>query len=124
MAYSVAQRPPEIGIRIALDARQTNILKITFREGMSLVLIGLGIGVAFAVVLSHSLASWIYGVRPNDITAYDPVPATAIEFPAGSHRSRGQMIGQPITLNEHDFTVIGVTPQEFGSPFVGAAIDV
>jgi putative ABC transport system permease protein len=33
------------------------------------------------------------------------------------------VIGQPITLNEHDFTVIGVTPQEFGSPFVGAAID-
>jgi ABC-type antimicrobial peptide transport system permease subunit len=70
MAYSVAQRTPEIAIRIALGARQTDILNITFREGMSLVLIGLGIGVAFAVVLSHSLASWIYGVGPNDITTY------------------------------------------------------
>jgi predicted permease len=70
MAYSVAQRTPEIGIRLTLGARQTDILNITFREGMRLVLIGLGIGMAFAVVLSHSLASWIYGVRPIDITTY------------------------------------------------------
>lgn len=35
-----------------------------------------------------------------------------------------QVIGRNITLNEHDFTVIGVTPKEFGSPFAGASIDV
>lgn len=35
-----------------------------------------------------------------------------------------QVIGRTITLNEHDFTVIGVTPKAFGSPFAGAAIDV
>jgi predicted permease len=35
-----------------------------------------------------------------------------------------QVIGRTITLNEHDFTVIGVTPKEFGSPFAGAVIDV
>jgi putative ABC transport system permease protein len=34
------------------------------------------------------------------------------------------VLGQRITLNERDFTIIGVTPREFGSPFAGAAIDV
>jgi len=35
-----------------------------------------------------------------------------------------RVIGQTITVNEHEFTIIGVTPKDFGSPFSGAAIDV
>jgi predicted permease len=35
-----------------------------------------------------------------------------------------QVVGRTITLNEHEFTVIGITPQDFGSPFAGAVIDV
>jgi predicted permease len=70
MAYFVAQRTQEIGIRLALGARHKDILSLTFKEGMSLVLIGLGIGVPFALVLSRFLASWIHGVGPTDTVTY------------------------------------------------------
>ena len=70
MAYSVAQRTTEIGIRMALGARQRDILNITFKEGMSLTLIGLVIGVTLALVLGRFLTSWVYGVGPTDGVTY------------------------------------------------------
>jgi len=70
MAYFVARRTQEIGIRLALGARKKDILSLTFKEGMNLVLIGLGIGLPLALVSSRLLASWIHGVGPADAVTY------------------------------------------------------
>ncbi|PYU92405.1 MAG: hypothetical protein DMG08_12860 [Acidobacteria bacterium] len=70
MAFFVARRTQEIGIRLALGARRKDILSLTFKEGMNLVLIGLGIGLPLALVSSRFLASWIHGVGPTDAATY------------------------------------------------------
>ena len=66
LAYSVGQRTHELGIRIALGAQKRDILQLVLSRGMSLTLIGVGIGVAGAFILTRFLSSLLYGVKPND----------------------------------------------------------
>jgi putative ABC transport system permease protein len=69
MAYGVSQRTHEIGIRMALGARQSDVLKMVIRQGMVLTLIGIILGVAGAYVLTkylQSLMTMLYGVQPTD----------------------------------------------------------
>jgi macrolide transport system ATP-binding/permease protein len=66
VAFSVAQRTHEIGIRIALGAEQRDILKLIVGEGMFLVLIGAGIGVALALASTRVLKSLLFGISATD----------------------------------------------------------
>jgi putative ABC transport system permease protein len=66
IAYSVSKRTHEIGVRVALGAQRTDILKLVVGEGILLVVIGIGIGIAVAIGLTHILASMLYGVHPAD----------------------------------------------------------
>jgi predicted permease len=66
LAYLVAQRTREIGIRVALGSTGAGILRIVLREGFELVAIGLVLGVAGAASLQKAVASEVYGVRPLD----------------------------------------------------------
>jgi putative ABC transport system permease protein len=66
LAYAVGQRTREIGIRIAVGARSTNILQLVIRRGLKLAGIGLLIGVVAALALSRLMGSLLYGVSPND----------------------------------------------------------
>jgi putative ABC transport system permease protein len=66
MAYSVTQRTNEIGIRMALGARQHDVLKMVISQGMKLAGIGVLIGLASALVFGRVLASMLYRVRPSD----------------------------------------------------------
>jgi predicted permease len=66
MAYSVSQRTREIGIRMALGARQEGVLRMVMREGLLLALLGIAAGLAISQVATPQLAPLLYRVRPMD----------------------------------------------------------
>jgi predicted permease len=66
MAYSVAQRTQEIGIRMALGARAIDVWKMVLRQGIILTAIGMFCGLLFALGLSRIVASLLYGVSATD----------------------------------------------------------
>ena len=71
IAYVVSQRTHEIGVRMALGARQTDVLKMVMRQGLFVTSIGLLIGMAAAIAAARLLAPLLYGIGAND-------PATLI----------------------------------------------
>jgi putative ABC transport system permease protein len=73
MAYSVTQRTHEIGIRMALGADSTHVLKLVVRQGLSLTLIGIGAGLLVALALGRLLASFLYGTSTTDPTTFGVV---------------------------------------------------
>jgi predicted permease len=78
MAYSVAQRTHEIGIRMALGASSIDVLKMILRQGMVLTLAGVALGIVGAYVLTKylaSLTSMLYGVRAADPLTFTVVAA-------------------------------------------------
>jgi len=66
VSYAVNQRTQEIGIRMALGARQWDVLRLVVREGMRLTIVGVGIGLVIAAGVSFVFAKVLYGVRPLD----------------------------------------------------------
>jgi putative ABC transport system permease protein len=70
MAYSVAQRTHEIGIRMALGAQRSDVLGLVVRQGMTLAAIGVVAGLAGAFSLTRVMASLLFNVRPDDPTTY------------------------------------------------------
>jgi ABC-type antimicrobial peptide transport system permease subunit len=66
MAYLVAQRRQEIGIRMALGAHRSDVLRLVVGQGLKLTLIGVAIGNAAALGLTRFLSSLLYEVQPTD----------------------------------------------------------
>jgi putative ABC transport system permease protein len=75
MAYSVAQRAREIGIRMALGAQKRDMMRMVIGQGLKVALLGVGAGVAGAFVLTRLLSSLLYGVGPTD-----PLTLTAVSL--------------------------------------------
>ncbi len=69
MAYAVAQRTSEFGIRMALGASRSRILVEVLRRGMSIVSLGLVLGVALALLLGETLQAMLYEISPRDPVA-------------------------------------------------------
>ncbi len=69
-AYVVQQRTKEIGIRMALGARSAQVVKLVLASSSRAVIIGLGVGVAFALVGSRLMRNLLYGVSPLNPIAY------------------------------------------------------
>jgi putative ABC transport system permease protein len=70
LAYAVACRTNEIGIRMALGAQRGDVLRLVIRRGLILAVIGIVLGLAGAARLSRSLTAMLYGLRPLDPTTY------------------------------------------------------
>ena len=75
MAYSVAQRAQEIGIRLALGAESSHIRNMVVLQGLRLALAGVAMGLAAAFGLTRLIASLLFGVKPWDPLVFCVVPA-------------------------------------------------
>jgi predicted permease len=70
LAYSVAQRTPEIGIRVALGAQTRDVLKLIIGQGMLLALIGVILGLGSAYGLTRLMQTLLYGISPTDLLTF------------------------------------------------------
>jgi ABC-type antimicrobial peptide transport system permease subunit len=66
MSYSVAQRTREIGIRMAMGARSQNVLSLVVRQGMTLVIGGVALGLIGAFAITRLIGSLLFGVTAAD----------------------------------------------------------
>jgi len=66
MSYLVTQRTREFGIRVALGAQRSSVLRLVIRQGMSLALIGVVIGLIAAWALMRLMTSLLYGIESRD----------------------------------------------------------
>jgi predicted permease len=66
MAYAVSRRTREIGVRVALGACSRDVLAMILREGMRTIVIGVAVGVAGSLALTHTVTSLLFGVTPTD----------------------------------------------------------
>jgi putative ABC transport system permease protein len=66
MAYSVSQRTRELGIRISLGAKRTNVMSMVVRQGTILALFGIGFGILIGLGATRGLSRFLFGVSPFD----------------------------------------------------------
>jgi len=70
MSYSVTQSKRELGLRMALGASVTNVLKLVMSHGLALTAVGILIGAAAALGLTRLIASLLYNVSPANLVAF------------------------------------------------------
>jgi ABC-type antimicrobial peptide transport system permease subunit len=80
MAYLVAQRTREIGIRMALGARRTDVMRMIVAHGVRLALAGVAAGIVGAFVFTRLMASLLYEVSPTDPGTFAFVGAAVLAF--------------------------------------------
>ncbi len=73
MAFSVAQRTHEIGLRMALGAAREQVLALVLKEGLALAMVGLGIGLIGASLVGRAMRGMLYGVGSFDVSAFGSV---------------------------------------------------
>jgi predicted permease len=74
MAYIVSQRTREVGIRMALGANRSDVMRMITRQGMKLAAVGVGIGLVLALALAQVLSSLLIGISGYDVTTFVLVP--------------------------------------------------
>jgi ABC-type antimicrobial peptide transport system permease subunit len=70
LSYRVNMRTAEIGVRMAVGARRSQVVWMILRDSLVLTIVGVVIGVPLAMLVGHALASSLYGVKPLDAASY------------------------------------------------------
>jgi ABC-type antimicrobial peptide transport system permease subunit len=70
ISYSLAQRTQEMGIRMALGARDRSVLGLVLRQGVLLTGIGIAVGIVFASLIARGMSLWLFGVSPFDAVSF------------------------------------------------------
>jgi putative ABC transport system permease protein len=78
LSYQVARRTHEIGIRMALGANPRDVFRLVLNEGLRVVLVGVAIGTAAALLLTRLMASLLFGVKPTDPLTFAAVAALLV----------------------------------------------
>jgi putative ABC transport system permease protein len=73
MAYSVSRRTREIGVRVALGAGSSDVLRMILSQGLRTIFIGVAIGIAGSLALTRTVASLLFGVTPTDPLTFGAV---------------------------------------------------
>jgi putative ABC transport system permease protein len=79
LSYSVSQRRREFGVRVALGAQQADVVGLVMGSGARLAMVGLGVGLVVALLLTRLMIDLLYGVRPAD-----PVTLLAVSVLLGT----------------------------------------
>jgi len=74
MAYAVSQRTRELGIRMALGASRTDVLRLVVVQGLRLTLMGVVFGLAASFAVTRLVTSLLYSVSPTDVVTFTVVP--------------------------------------------------
>jgi macrolide transport system ATP-binding/permease protein len=78
VSYAVARRTREVGIRIAVGAQPSAVVRLLMREGITLVVIGAGIGLVLGLVVSRLLQTLLFGVEPGDPLTFIGAPVVLL----------------------------------------------
>jgi putative ABC transport system permease protein len=78
MAYSVSQRTREIGIRVAMGAQKGNVLLLILKQGATLALVGVIVGLVGALALAQVMTSLVFGVGTRDMATFSIVPCVVL----------------------------------------------
>jgi putative ABC transport system permease protein len=104
LSYLVTQRTREMGLRMALGAQPRDVLRVIVGHGMRLVLVGLCIGVAAALVVTRWMSSVLFDVKPSDPLTFAAVAVllTAVAFLASYIPARRAMRVDPMVALRYE----------------------
>jgi ABC-type antimicrobial peptide transport system permease subunit len=104
IAYTVAQRTSEIGVRIALGAARENIIRMILSETLYVVIIGIAVGVPSAMLFTRLLKSQLYQLSPHDFATMIGAVAVllAVTFAAGLIPAKRAAAIDPAVALRHD----------------------
>lgn len=75
ISYAVSRRTSEIGIRMALGAEASGVVRMVVRQGMGTALLGVGLGTVAALLMSDMMEGMLYGVEAQDLATFTAAPA-------------------------------------------------